>query len=123
MVMSPLVCNLKKILQGHQPCTSDRDPAQQRSGSVKILLGQAPRSRPTRSNTHSSSGIDAYRERILVQQRILPPSVRGGHWQQYGPKLRVPFCRICRKTNRSTVHWYAATQMIHRRCGTRHRVL
>ena len=33
--------------------------------------------------------IGAYPKRILVQQRILPSSGRGGHGQQNGPKLRV----------------------------------
>ena len=47
-----------------------RDPAQQRSGGVKILLEQAPCSRPTHGNTHSSSGIGAYPEHILVQQQF-----------------------------------------------------
>ena len=103
MVMSPLVCNLKtyvkdtnhalQIFRTFQFAHDDarqrflytmdrplhRDPAQQRSGGVKILLEQAPRSRPTHGNTHSSSGIGAYPKRILVQQRILPSSGRGGH--------------------------------------------
>lgn len=36
-----------------------------------------------------------------------------------GTKVRVSFCRIHRRTNRSTVHWYSTsvTQEIHRRCG------
>ena len=94
MVMSPLVCNLDTHVKdtnhaleifrtfrfdNHDTSqcflyTMDiksllhRDPAQQWSGSVKIFLGQAPRSRPTHSNTHLSSGIGAYPERRLVQQ-------------------------------------------------------
>ena len=42
MVMSPLVCNLP-LHNGHQ-VPLQRDPTQQRSGRVKILLGQVPHS-------------------------------------------------------------------------------
>ena len=119
MVMSPLVCNLNTYVKDSNHALEifrtfqfDNDDTSQRflyTMDIKSLYTVIPHNsgletlkyfldkRPvlTHGNTHSSSGIGAYPERILVQQRILPSSGRGGHGQQNGPKLRMSFCGIC----------------------------
>ena len=132
MVMSPLVCNLKThvkdnnhALQIFRTFQFAHDDVRQRfpyviphnSGleALKYFLNKRPvLDPPTVTLTRLS-------ELVLTLNAF---SFNNEFYHQVGgvamgTKVRVSFCRIHRRTNRSTVHWYSTsvTQQIHRRCG------
>ena len=129
MVMSPLVCNLKTrvkdtnhALQIFRTFQFAHDDARQRflyTMDIESLYTVIPH----------NSGLEALKYFLnkRLAELVLTLNAFSFYNEFYhqvggvamGTKVRVFFCRIHRRTNRSTVHWYSTsvTQQIHRRCG------